>query len=29
LTVAERIAGHLAERDDVLARVVHRDVEIE
>jgi UPF0042 nucleotide-binding protein len=27
LTVAERIAGHLAEHDDVALRVVHRDVE--
>jgi UPF0042 nucleotide-binding protein len=29
LTVAERIAGHLADRDDVSVRVVHRDVEVD
>jgi hypothetical protein len=26
--VADRIAGHLAARDDVRLRVVHRDVEL-
>jgi UPF0042 nucleotide-binding protein len=29
LTVADRIAAHLADRDDVSLRVVHRDVELE
>jgi UPF0042 nucleotide-binding protein len=29
LTVADRIAGHLADREDVSVRVVHRDVEVE
>jgi UPF0042 nucleotide-binding protein len=29
LTVADRIAGHLADRDDVSVRVVHRDVEVD
>ena len=29
LTVANRIAEHLANHDDVSARVVHRDVELD
>jgi UPF0042 nucleotide-binding protein len=29
LTVAERIAGHLAEHDDVSVQIVHRDVELD
>ena len=29
LTVAERIASHLADHDDVSLRVVHRDVELD
>jgi RNase adapter protein RapZ len=29
LTVADRIAGHLADREDVSLRVVHRDVELD
>jgi len=29
LTVAQRIAGHLAHRDDVSVQVVHRDIEID
>ncbi len=28
VTVADRLAGHIAERDDVTPRVVHRDVEL-
>jgi hypothetical protein len=29
VTVADRLAGHLADHDDVSVRVVHRDVELD